>query len=219
MRKRLIIALIFFLFFSTYQIQDNFRINFPQNIEKIIIENNQISETEKIKNSLVFLYETNIFYLNTKDIKTNLEKFEFIDSFEIRKKFPNQIKIKIFEKKPIAIIQNKRNKKYYTNKGEVINFKKLKEFKDLPLVFGDEKNFGKFYRRLKNTNFPLNEIKRFYLFESKRWDLVTKKNQTIKLPNIGYEKSLKNFMDIKDQLNFEKYKTFDYRITNQLILK
>ena len=73
--------------------------------------------------------------------------------------------------------------------------------------------------QLNNIDFPINEIKTFYLFESKRWDLVTKKNQTIKLPIENYEESLKNFIILKDQENFKKYSSFDYRIKNQLILK
>ena len=65
----------------------------------------------------------------------------------------------------------------------------------------------------------LNEIKKFYLFESKRWDILTKNNQIIKLPIKDYEISLQNFIDLKDQINFGKYQIFDYRINNQIILK
>ena len=82
-----------------------------------------------------------------------------------------------------------------------------------------KKNFALFYDELKKIRFPLEEIKIFYLFESKRWDLITKKNQTIKLPIKNYIESLNNFINIKDKTNFEKYKTFDYRIYDQLILK
>ena len=62
-------------------------------------------------------------------------------------------------------------------------------------------------------------MKTFYFFETKRWDLTTKKNQTIKLPPNNFEKSLKNFMIIKNEENFNQYKTFDYRIKEQLIIK
>ena len=86
-------------------------------------------------------------------------------------------------------------------------------------MFGDEKSFSTFYVNLKNINFPFKEIKTFYLFESKRWDLLTLKNQLIKLPINNYNKSLLNFISLKDQANFEKYKIFDYRIKDQLILK
>ena len=89
----------------------------------------------------------------------------------------------------------------------------------MPIVFGEKKSFIIFYNDLRNINFPTNEIKIFYLFESKRWDIVTNKDKLIKLPVKNYQQSLKNFMDIKNKTNFNQYKTFDYRIKNQLILK
>ena len=95
----------------------------------------------------------------------------------------------------------------------------MKRFNDLPLVFGEEKKFKIFYENLKNVNFPIEEIKTFYFFESQRWDLVTQQNHTIKLPINNYKKSLKNYLNVKEKKNFLKYKTFDYRINNQLILK
>ena len=89
----------------------------------------------------------------------------------------------------------------------------------MPVAFGDKKNFQTFYNQIKKINFPINTIEKFYLYESKRWDLITKKKQTIKLPVKNYEISLKNFVTIENQNNFKKYKLFDYRINDQLILK
>ena len=86
-------------------------------------------------------------------------------------------------------------------------------------MFGDKKNFEFFYNELQAINFPFNMLESLYFFESQRWDLKTKENQTIKLPIKNYKKSLINFLNIKDQDNFAKYKIFDYRISNQLILK
>mgnify|MGYP001167995756 FL=1 len=112
-----------------------------------------------------------------------------------------------------------KERKFFTSKGNLIDFLDLKTFKDLPTVFGDRKNFLIFYNDLKTIKFPLNEIKTFYFFESKRWDLLTLKDQLIKLPTNNYDESLTNFMKLKDQPNFTKYKIFDYRIKDQLILK
>ena len=36
---------------------------------------------------------------------------------------------------------------------------------------------------------------------------------------INYILSLENFIDLQNKKNFDKYKIFDYRINNQLILK
>ena len=219
MKNRLIIALLLLLILSTYKIQNNFNLNSKINIEKIIVENNFVVKEEIIKNKLSFLYGTSPLFLKSGRIESKLNEIEFIDSFKIKKIFPNKLKISIFEKKPIAILQNKKQKKYFTSKGDIINYSYYKEFENLPLVFGNKKSFSIFLKNLKIVNFPLNEVKIFYLFESKRWDVVTKNNQTIKLPIKNYNYSLKNFLEIKDKQNFEKYKIFDYRINNQLILR
>ena len=219
MKKQLIIALVLLLLLSTYYTQENFNFNVKFNIKEIEIDNNYIEDEIEIKKKLSFLYKTNFLFLDKKRMKTKLKEFEFIDSFEVKTIYPNKIIIKITEKKPIAVIQNKTEKKYFTSNGETINYLNLKEFEQLPIVFGDRKSFKLFYNELKLKNFPINEIKTFYLFESNRWDLITKKNQIIKLPKNNYFESLENFKKLKDQASFEKYKTFDYRINNQLILK
>ena len=113
----------------------------------------------------------------------------------------------------------KKKKFYFTDKNKILPYRDVKKFKNLPVVFGNKESFTIFYSNLKNVGFLIDEIKTLYYFESQRWDIVTKKNQTIKLPSKDYKKSLRNFNLIKDQINFDKYKIFDYRINDQLILK
>ncbi len=219
MKKRLIIGLLLLFLFSTYNIK--FNKNFFSNlqIKNITIENNKIIKEREIKEKLSFLYETNFFFLRTKNIEKKLKEIQFIESYQIKKIYPNNLRIKIIEKKPIAIIQRMKQKKYFTNKGDLIDFRDIKKFKDLPIVFGDKKSFSTFYLNLKNINFPNEEINKFYIIKSKRCDFLTLKNQLIKLPVKDYNKSLLNFISLKDQAIFEKYKIFDYRIKDQLILK
>ena len=219
MNKRLFIALVLFLLLSTYNFQNKLNLSSKSKIEKILVENNSIIDETILIKKLAFLYEANIFLINTHNINSKIGEIDFIESFEFKKIYPNKIKIKIYERRPIAILQNKKEKKYYTNDDKLINFVELKNYQNLPIVLGDKKNFKIFYNKLKKINFPIEKIKQFNFFESKRWDIITVDNKTIKLPNQNYEKSLKYFLDIKNQKNFEKYEIFDYRINNQLILK
>jgi len=219
MKKRALIASVLFLFLSTYNVNNNHKFGSKFKIKKIFIENNLILEEKKIKDNLLFLYQKNILFLEKKEIKRRLDELNFVESFKVKKIYPNKVKIKIFEAQPIAIIQNKKKKKYFTSKGKVIEFLDLKQFSDLPIVFGDEYNFRIFYNNLVSNNFPIQEIKMFYLFDSKRWDIITNRDQTIRLPSENYIQVLKNFENLKEQANFEKYKIFDYRIKDQLILK
>ena len=57
----------------------------------------------------------------------------------------------------------------------------MAKFNNLPIIFGDKKNFKKLYFDLKKINFPLEIIKNYYLFRSTRWDLETYNGKVIKL--------------------------------------
>ena len=218
MKKQLIIAIALLVLLATYK-PKNFFFDLRFNIKEIVVENNLILKEDEIKKDLVYLYNSDLFFLNVNNIEKLLLKHSFIQSFEIKKIYPNKLKIKIFEKKPIAILQHKKEKFYFTKNGDLINYINLEEFKNLPIVMGGKKNFGTFYNELKKINFPISLIKQFNFFESKRWDLLTYKNKIIKLPIKNYISSLENFINVGSKDNFDKYKIFDYRIKDQLILK
>ena len=218
MKKRLVIALVLLVLLSTYKPQE-LSLNSKFNIKEIKIENNHILKDEDIKKDLMFLYDTNLIFLNTNKIKLILKSNNFIQSFEVKKIYPNKIKIKIFEKKPIVILQYKKKNFYISETFDLINFLDLEDYKNLPVVFGKQNDFKILYKNLKKINFPLNLIKKYYLYESKRWDLEIDKNKIIKLPTENYIKSLVNFMNLSKENNFDKYSIYDYRISDQLILK
>ncbi len=113
----------------------------------------------------------------------------------------------------------KKKKFYLSEKIELIEFRNLDNYKNLPYVFGNQAEFETLYNNLKKINFPLDLIKKYILFESNRWDLETKNKKIIKLPNSNYIKSLENYLDIKNKDSFQKFFIFDYRIKEQLILK
>ena len=160
MKKRLIIGLLLLFLFSTYNVKFNKTFFSNLQIKSITIENNKIIYEEEIKEKLSFLYETNFFSLRIKDIEKKLKEIQFIESYQIKKIYPNNLRIKIIEQKPIAIIQRMKQKKYFTDRGDLIDFRDIKKFKDLPIVFGDEKSFLAFYSNLKNINFPFKEIEK-----------------------------------------------------------
>ena len=218
MKKSLLGLIILFILLTTYTPKFNFIVNSNLHIQKIKVENNSIIKTDEIKKKLSFLYKKNLFFLNIKDIEENLKSETFIESFSIKKIYPNTLKLVIVEKKPIAVLQNKKKIFYISDKGDLINFINIEIYNDLPTVFGNGKNFYSLYQDLQNIKFPLETIKSFYFFESGRWDLIMYDDKVIKLPINNYLFSLKNFMLSKSNSSFNNYKIFDYRIKDQLIL-
>jgi cell division protein FtsQ len=217
MKKRIIIAIALLVLLTTISSKHEIVIT-KFNLEEIKIENNSIIKEKEIKKLLFPIYNKNLLFLSNYEIEKALKQNSFIESFKIKKKYPSTLKIEIYEKKPIAIIFKKQEKFYLSEKIELIKFKKIEKYKELPYIFGNEKNFKELYLKLKKISFPFNIVKKYTLFELNRWDIETVNNKLIKLSPERYLDNLKNFLDIRDKKNFKKYKVFDYRLENQLIL-
>tara|TARA_B100001057_G_scaffold498915_1_gene607630 strand:- start:329 stop:985 length:657 start_codon:yes stop_codon:yes gene_type:complete len=218
MKKQTIIALALLILLTTITFQQKIEIS-KFNIKRINIENNSILNEKDIKKLLTPIYEKNLILLNSSEIEKALMQSSYIDSYKIKKKYPETLNIKIFEKKPIAILVNKNQKFYLSEKIDLIKFKNLTNYQNLPYVIGNKDKFKIFYNNLKKINFPLNLVKKYILYDSDRWDLETIDQKLIKLPSQNYMKSIENYLNLKEDNNFKKYKVFDYRINKQLILK
>ena len=218
MNKRIVIAITLLILLTTITTQPKIFIS-KFNLKEISIENNFLLEKKEIKKLLMPIYDKNLLFLKNKEIENILLQDSFIESFTIKKKYPSTLNIKVFEKKPIAILFNKKNKFYLSEKIDLIEFKNIQNYQNLPYIFGNKDEFKVLYSVLVKIDFPLNQIKKYTLYESNRWDLKTKNNKIIKLPSENYVESLKNYLKIKNIENFKKYNIYDYRIKSQLILK
>ena len=188
-------------------------------IKNIIIEDTYSIDALKLKADLEFLRGTSLFFLNQKKIIDVISKYEFVSNMFLRKSYPNTVKIIISEKKPIAVQVIGNDKFFITIKGEKLNYINTEAYKDLPIIFGNQKNFSSFYNEINESNFTTSQVKAFYYFDIGRWDIVLKNDKTIKLPKKNYMKILKKIDSILLDSSFSKYKIFDYRIEGQLILQ
>ena len=218
MKKRTFIAVALLILLTTITSQQKIVIS-KFNLTTIEIKNNSLLKKEDIKKLLLPIYDKNLIFLKSEDIEKALMQNSFVESFIIKKIYPNTLKIEIFEKKPIAILLDKKNKFYLSEKNDLIKFINLKNYKNLPYIIGNKDDFKIFYDDLKKINFPTDKIKKYILYETNRWDIETIDKKIIKLPNKDYIESLQSYLDLKKKSEFKKYDVFDYRINNQLILR
>ena len=218
MKKRTVIAVTLLILLTT--ITSNQKISVSKfKLKEINVENNFLIKEEDIKKSLEGIYGKNLFFIKNEEIKNILTRNSLVEGFKITKRYPNKLRIKIFEKKPIAILVFKKEKFYLSDKIELIEFKDINNYQELPYVFGSRKDFNIFYNELRKINFPIDKVEKFTFYENGRWDLKTINNRIIKLPPENYIKSLKNYLTLVNKSSFKKFNIFDYRINNQLILK
>ena len=147
MRSQIVISILLIIFLSTITFKEK-KVITKFNLEKVIIENNSIINKGELKELLFPIYGKNLLKLKSIEIKRLLQN-NFIESFDT-KIYPNTLKIKIYEKKPIAILIDKKNKYLLSEKIDLIQFEKIKNFQDLPYVKGNQKEFKIFYTNLKD---------------------------------------------------------------------
>ena len=162
MTRRLIFGSILIIFLSTF-ISQNKIISNKFIVKEIIIKNNEILNDQSIIKDLDFLYNKNMFFLNSYDIKKKLKKKSSIKSLQIKKIYPNKIIIKLIEKEPMAILIYNDSKFFLGKKFDIIDYREIGKYKNLPVVYGDKKNFQELFKNLKNISFPVNLISNLIL--------------------------------------------------------
>ena len=222
MRKRFFLWLFLFIFLTTYSYhsKQNSYLGFFS-IKKIEIQGINYTNQENLERSLEIIKNKNIIFLNNNDLKTIVKKIDFVNSLKIKKIYPDKIIISVIEDNPIGIYINQKDEKYLLlENNKTIKGNKY-EFKNLPNIYGEGamEKFSDFYSVLKKTNFNTNIIKEFNYYYINRWDLLLKDGKLIKLPPENYEKSVTKFLEIYEKSTFKKFKVYDFRIENELIMR
>ena len=224
-KKIRILFYFFFIFFlstinffkiETNKTQSIFLVN---NIE--ILGTKKINKNELLQNLKLF-YDQNILLIRKNDIQKIIEKYELIKEFNIKKVYPDKLKIEIYESEIVGfVIKNK--KKYF-----LTDHKKLLLTDDfnlitgtLPFIYGQntEKYFSTFYNMLNKKNFNLKLIKNYYFFESQRWDIELKNGLIIKFPIYELEKAIEISQELIKNKNFNTLSVIDLRIKGKVITK
>ena len=102
-KNNFFLLIFFFTVFTTYNFNErkqNSSIFFP--IKKIVIENTFAIDPTKLKAELEFLRNTSLFVLNEKKITRVIDKFDFISSIQLKKKYPYTLRILVSENIPVA---------------------------------------------------------------------------------------------------------------------
>ena len=213
--------IIFFLLSTQITKNKDFKIPFTGNLSNIEVYGLSNENNLKVYKSLEFLLTKNIFSINKNNVTDILKKNNLVETFYIKKIYPNLIKIEIKQTKFLAIT-NKNSKKFFIgSNGKLIPTSYVKlSYNELPFVYSKSNytDFIKLKKLIDKSEFEFEEIESFYYFPSNRWDIKTKDGFLIKLPEKNIEESLKFAAFMKIDEEFKNKKIIDLRIANNIIL-
>ncbi len=178
-------------------------------------------ENEKnlnLSNSLRNLNLTNILFLENYKIRDIINSENLVENFEVFKKYPSTLYIKISKTEFLARINEYGKNFILGSNGKLIEDNN--EASLLPFIFGkptiDE--VLKVKRIFDESKFKYQNIKSLYFFPSKRWDIEINNGPSIKLPRENVKEVLDLIHKIIPNEKLSNIKLIDARIKNQIIL-
>ncbi|MFL2886883.1 MAG: cell division protein FtsQ/DivIB [Candidatus Pelagibacter sp.] len=220
-RKRIYFYLLILLFLSStynFNIISKFK-NFIL-IDHINVEGLNKKEKNILEKNLKIFLKKNIFLISRDEIKKKFKNNSFLDNYNIVKVFPSKLLINAKKTEFVGTITLNQNKYYIGKNGKLTKTFLVEKENSLPQVFGKFKvnEFLKLQEILKTNGFNLSNIKKYYYFKSKRWD-VESKEIVLKLPSKNIEKSLKDYRSLIKANKIMPGMTIDLRMKNKIILK
>ena len=215
--KKILIYLFLFLIVGSINntVLTNIRFDTIKSIQISGLNQNQ---NTNLLESIKELNLKNIFFLNGNEISKIISSNNLVENYEIFKKYPYALDIKIEKTKFLAKINNNGKIFLIGTNGKLSDIKFSD--KELPFIFGKPKidEFVKFTNIIEQSKFSLNQVKNLYFFPSKRWDLELKNNVILKLSKDHTKLSLDQAFELINDNNFKDIKVVDARIKNQIIL-
>jgi len=185
-------------------------------IEVVGLDEQTNAEIEK---KLNFIKNTSIFFIDKEIIKDQINKYNFIEKYNIFKIYPSKI---IFELKQADFLaQTIKNNKVYIigSNNNFIEIERFDNYENLPIVYGKftAKEFTYFLKILKQSELNYNNINEIFFYPSGRIDIKNKDNLLIKFPIQNLKEAIIIVNKIIKNKNF-KNNLIDLRVPNQLIL-
>ena len=183
---------------------DQFLINNGFKIKNILIIGTHNLSQDYVINIINTQNHINILNVNLHSIYNKIIQNSWVEETYVERILPDTIKIKVLEKKPIAIWQNQKGNKLITVNGDVIYHANVNKFKNsFPIIKGEKskENISSILKILEtNKNFAKN-IWSLTFINQRRWDLHFNQGLIVRLPSQNVIKAWQKIIKLQTNYN------------------
>ena len=183
---------------------DQFLINNGFKIKNILISGTHNLSQDYLINIINTQNHINILNVNLNTIYNKIIQNSWVEETYVERILPDTIKIKVLEKKPIAIWQNHKGNKLITINGDVISHANVNKFKNsFPIIKGEKskENISTILKILEtNKNFAKN-IWSLTFINQRRWDLHFNQGLIVRLPSQDVIKAWQKIIKLQTNYN------------------
>ena len=211
---KIYLYLFLFLLFSTFY-NTNSAMYLNSKFKIINIEN--LNDNIKIR-ELNYLLNNNIFNIDKKFLSYKLMNNPILGSYEIKKIYPDTIRIFLVKSNPIAKFNQNKKTLYLGDNGKI--FKQTQINDQIPEIVGEInlEYINRIIKIINNSSFKLNKIKVIKIYPSNRFDLIFNNGDIIKFSHNVDQKFIEDaFIFYKN--NAINSKIIDLRLKNKIITR
>ena len=169
-------------------------------LETVTLSGYKNLDEDFIESKIQIPYGKSIFAVNATNLAENFNELSATEHLEVSRILPNQINIKIIERKPLAISYEERGKyKYIDEHGVKFTYgKKIDPSEENYIIVasGDAKKekIAAILKMLKANPSLAEQVQLVQKISNRRWDLKLFSGATIKLPEENFASVINNFM-------------------------
>ena len=194
-------------------------------LKHIQVTGNKIVSKDDIIKIVVFKNCDNLFCVNLKQSKYEIEKNNWVKSAKLKYSLPSKLSIVIEEEKPTFLLKENKNITLLNLEGKKIQDIKIisKDYKDLLILSGDgvENQIFNLLNIFSVGTIISENIKEATLVSSRRWSLKHSSNIIIELPEDNPSKAFYKIVELENKYGFlnKKLKKIDLRISDRMIIQ
>jgi cell division protein FtsQ len=170
-------------------------------ISEVHLAGNRRVPPESILAALGFEPGQSIFKADIHAARARLEKLDWVASADVKRRYPDDISVRIVEKLPFALWQSPAGLFVVERNGNVITAKAGEEFRRLPLLVGDGgSNAADIVDAVAQHRVLAARVKAYQRVSQRRWNVILDDGVLVKLPENGWQTQL----DALDHLIVDK---------------
>lgn len=160
-------------------------------ISEVHLAGNHRVPPESILAALGFEPGQSIFNADIHAAQARLEKLDWVASADVKRRYPDDISVRIVEKLPFALWQSPAGLFVVERDGNVITARATEEFRRLPLLVGEGgSNAADIVDAVAQHRALAARVKAYQRVSERRWNLILDDGVLVKLPEIGWQKEL-----------------------------
>jgi cell division protein FtsQ len=188
----------------------------------IMVEGALYVDQQDLREKIGLNYGDPLIGFDASAVRSRVEELPWVSKAEVQRQLPSTVKIKLYEKKPLALWQAENGRYVLDREGEPIN-KATEMFNYLPLLTGENssKSAQALFAMIAESPHLNHKITSAEFIGKRRWNLMFENNVLVQLPEnvpVSAMKKLKKLNDSKQVMQVGGL-VIDLRVEDRIILR